>query len=146
MNADLREKLMIQLVRHEGKKNLMYHDRFGVETIGIGHNLRAKRISDAAVAQIFNDDIADVERDVERELPWTAALSLPRQAVIFDMAFNLGIAGLLDFTKMLAAIQSEDWVTAAKEMQQSRWAGQVGRRADRLSQQLLTDVWQGETP
>ena len=140
MNAELREHLMRQLIRYEGKRNLMYLDSEQVPTIGIGHSLR-NSISDAAVAQIFTDDVNGVERDVERELPWVAALSLPRQAVIYDMAFNLGITGLLGFHATLAAIQSEQWEQASAAMLASQWARQVGRRAEELALQMVTGEW-----
>jgi lysozyme len=147
VNAELRERLMRQLIRYEGKRNRMYLDSKGVPTIGIGHNLRDKSISDRAVAVIFEDDIADVERDVDRELPWVAALSLPRQAVIYDMVFNMGIGsaiqetGLLGFSKMLAAAQSEQWDEAAKEILASDYHKDVGRRAEDLAHQMRSGEW-----
>jgi lysozyme len=144
MNAELRERLMRQLIRYEGKRNRMYADSEGVATIGIGHNLQSKSISDAAVAQIFTDDVNDVERDVERELPWVAALSLPRQAVMYDMTFNLGIEGLLEFHATLDAIQAERWEDAARHMLASKWARQVGRRAEELADQMRSGEWRAQ--
>lgn len=137
MMAELRERVARQLLKHESKRHRMYLDSVGVPTIGIGHNLR-NPISDAAITLIFNDDLDKIERAVERELPWIHALSLPRQAVLYDMAFNLGINGLLGFVRMLDAAQAEDWETAAKEMLSSKWAGQVGARALLLAQQMFT--------
>jgi lysozyme len=51
------------------------------------------------------------------------------------MCFNLGIARLRGFKKMLAAMQAGDVETAAKEMLDSTWAKQVGARAHRLAAQ-----------
>jgi lysozyme len=36
----------------------------------------------------------------------------------------------------LAAIEAEDWATAATEMMDSRWAKQVGARAVRLAEMM----------
>jgi len=53
------------LLRHEGKRNSAYIDAVGKITVGIGHNITDKPISDAAVAQIFADDIADATNDAK---------------------------------------------------------------------------------
>ena len=57
-------------------------------------------------------------------------LSDNRQAAITDMAFNLGSAGLGKFENMIDAVESGDFEKAADEMSDSKWAGQVGDRAD----------------
>jgi hypothetical protein len=46
------------------------------------------------------------------------------------MIFNLGAGGFSAFRKMIAAVESADWVSAAKEMRDSMWSRQVGHRAD----------------
>ena len=56
-------------------------------------------------------------------------------------AFNLGPAGLLKFGRTLSAVEQGDYETAAVEMLDSRWAGQVGQRATRLSEMMLTGEW-----
>ena len=48
------------------------------------------------------------------------------------MAFNIGVAGVLKFKKMIAAIERKDFKQAALEMDDSKWSKQVGARADRL--------------
>jgi len=54
------------------------------------------------------------------------------------MAFNLGIAGLLKFENTLALIRSGSYAQAAAEMVKSKWAKQVGKRADRLANMMKT--------
>lgn len=58
---------------------------------------------------------------------------IPRGAVLLDMAYNMGVAGLMNFHHMLAAVQAGDWKTAAAEMLNSTWAKQVKNRAYRLA-------------
>jgi lysozyme len=53
------------------------------------------------------------------------------------MIFNLGLTKLLNFKKFLAAMEAGDYVTAGKEMLDSRWARQVGNRSDRLEQMIV---------
>jgi lysozyme len=54
------------------------------------------------------------------------------QRVIVNMAFNLGYSRLKGFKRMLAAVSNRDYERAAKEMEDSKWYGQVGRRSKEL--------------
>jgi len=74
--------------------------------------------------------------DLHSRLPWTKQLSQPRFGVLINMAFNLGIRGLMSFRRMLAAMQVEDYDAAAREMLDSRWSKQVRDRANRLAEQM----------
>lgn len=49
------------------------------------------------------------------------------------MCFNLGISGLLAFRRMAAACERGDYARAAAEMPASKWAKQVGGRAEELA-------------
>ena len=60
-------------------------------------------------------------------------LSTNRQNVLVNMAFNLGIYGLLRFKKMLLAVEKQDWDEAANQMLDSRWSKQVGNRSKELA-------------
>ena len=53
------------------------------------------------------------------------------------MCFNLGYPRLSGFKNFLAALEFEDWETAAEEMMDSRWSEQVGERAERLRDKML---------
>ena len=131
-----------QIVRDEGGMRLKaYQDSRGVWTIGVGHNLEARPIPRAAGIIIFEADLADTILDVDRMLPWAARLDECRRAVLVNMAYNLGIHGLLEFRRMLHAAETADWPLAAKEMLDSKWATQVGPRAHRLAQQMETGAW-----
>lgn len=125
---------------HEGVVNTIYKCPAGYITIGCGHNLEAKPISNAAVDQILDDDIDDCLRSVATLKFWFD-LDEVRQAVLIDMCFNLGFKGLTKFEKMLAAIDERDYVKAAIEMMDSKWARQVGTRASRLEQMMITGNW-----
>lgn len=122
-----------QLIQDEGGHVLtMYLDTVGKHTIGVGHNLDAKPISQYASEIIFDDDYTDAVADLHTYLPWAARLSEDDHAVLVNMAFNLGIGGLLKFTKFLEALRLGDHARAAAEMLNSKWAHQVGPRALRL--------------
>ena len=127
--------LQVDLIRDEGKRNEMYTDSVGVPTIGIGHNLN-NPISDHAVHVIFETDIREVLLDLDINLPWYRSMSDARQRAVANMCFNMGIAKLMEFHKALNALKSGAWEVAADEMLASKWAVQVGSRADRLAQMV----------
>ena len=54
------------------------------------------------------------------------------------MCFNMGAPRLSQFKKFIAGVNKGDWPTAAIEMMDSRWANQVGDRATRLRNRILT--------
>ncbi len=55
------------------------------------------------------------------------------QEALVNMAFNLGINGLLRFKNTLAYLDDHKWLAAADEMLDSKWADQVGNRAIEVS-------------
>lgn len=126
------ETLESLIERHEGRRALPYLDSRNVWTIGIGHNM-AKPISARAIQQIFEDDLHEAMNDCVHAFPWFADLSVPRQWVLVDMCFNLGLTKLRQFAKMMQALSLGEYETAAQEMLDSDWATQVGSRATELA-------------
>jgi lysozyme len=131
-----------QLRRDEGCQLYVYPCPSGALTIGVGRNLEATGITDEEAEILLANDIERVTIDLERVLPWSLTLDDARFGVLQNMAFNLGTAGLLEFEQVLMAMQREDWDAAAEALLDSRYAEQVGLRADRLADQLRTGVWQ----
>lgn len=127
-----------QLERHEGVLQTPYIDSLGNLTVGIGH-LQSKRISLPVLEALYADDVTEVERGLDLNLPWWRTLSDVRQRVLIDMAFNLGVQRLLGFVLTLKAIKSGEYTRAAKQMLASKWATQVGKRATRLATMMRTN-------
>lgn len=126
--------------RYEGFSRLPYKCPTGHLTIGYGHNLE-NGISASAALFILQEDLTRAEQAVKDAFPWWWKLDDARQFVLVDMAFNMGLAGLKGFKKMLAAVEAGDFETAAKEMLNSKWAAQVGRRAVELSKIMEKGEW-----
>ena len=126
-----------QLVLHEGLKLNPYRCPAGKLTIGVGRNLEDKGISMAEALFLLRNDVEEVRTQLER-YPWYTQLDPVRQKVLIDMAFNLGIGGLMQFRKMLAALEAGDYGKTADEMLDSKWARQVGKRAQRLAEMMRT--------
>lgn len=123
----------MELRRDEGVKLKPYRCSAGALTVGVGHNLDAKGISEAVSDLMLSEDIADAMADLDRELPWWRKLDGVRQRVLVNMTFNLGIGGLLGFRNTLRFVQRGQYLDAAQGMLQSKWARQVGKRAVRLA-------------
>lgn len=133
MNIDL---LIQELERDEGKKNFPYRDSEGLLTIGVGRNIQQCGISDDEIAYLLKNNIAEMENDLDRAIPWWRQLSEERQRVLANMCFNMGIERLLGFHNMLAAAKVGDYQLAAAEMMDSQWAKQVGDRSKRLEKMM----------
>lgn len=138
MNRDLVRQA---LIRDEGLKLKPYRDSVGVLTIGVGRNLESVGLSLSEVYYLLDNDLDHALRDcAERFTPWFQTLDPVRQGVLVQMAFNLGIGGLMQFRNTLAAVKRGDYAAAAKGMLASKWAGQVKGRAARLAAQMETGV------
>lgn len=145
-------KLSAQVKASEGYRLEAYRCTSGALTVGYGHNCDASpvhgvtkpgdRINKAAAERIFEQDLAAAVWAVRRALPWATDLDSPRQAVLYDMGFNMGLGGLLSFKNTLRFIQAGDYTKASRNMLQNKWARQVGNRAVRLSRQMDTGEWQ----
>lgn len=131
MNA---ARLARQLLEDEGLRLKPYRCPAGRLTIGVGRNLDDRGITEAEALMLLDNDVRAVWEELCRALPWACAAPEPAQEALANMAFNLGLAGLLGFAKALEHMRGGRWDEAARAMLQSRWAGQVGERAQRLAE------------
>lgn len=130
------ESLRTSLINHEGWRNLPYEDSEGNETIGIGH-LLTKPISNAAINQIFEDDIAEAIDELDRFFPGWRNHDHTRQNVLVELCFNMGPQRLAGFKLMWAALNARDYPEAKKQLLDSRWRRQVKEtRANTLADML----------
>ena len=148
-----RDELVKMIAFHEGIVLTVYQDHLGIDTVGIGRNLEDRGITDGELLFINKtmedvyekglteeeayylcmNDIAIVEKELLANKSVVNQLTDVRQMILVDMAFNMGVPRLCKFKKMWAAIEAEDYPTAAKEMLDSRWATQVKGRATKLA-------------
>ena len=128
-------KLKAELTRDEDRRYRIYTDKVGKVSGGIGRNLTDKGFRDNEIDLMYQNDIAETEAWLDRNLSWWRCLDPVRQRVLMNMAFNMQ-GKLLGFRNFLAAAQRGDWGTAAVEMLDSLWARQVGDRAKRLASMM----------
>jgi len=161
----LKYSLKDQLILHEGLKLKPYKCPANKWTIGVGRNLEdvglskdeqfklfgtfglnRKEVIDGLLTRgitkeealyLLDNDIENYTADVKR-FPWFESLNPVRQKVIVDMCFNLGLAGLKGFRKMIGHLEVGAYFNAAEEMKDSKWYWEVGNRSRRLVKMMAT--------
>lgn len=137
-----RKKLRDELIRDEGRVLTSYQDSSEERlwTVGIGHLLGPTRrvitITDAECEAWFDHDAGAAEIVARSLAPGFDLLSDARQRALVNMAFNLG-GRLAGFKRFLTALNAQNWQQAALEMADSKWAKQVGARAERIQAMIL---------
>ena len=73
-------------------------------------------MADDAIDQLLDADIAAMEAGVKQRFAKWDSFPEPAQDALLDMAFNLGVAGLVSkFPKLKAAADAQDWNTCAAQ-------------------------------
>jgi len=139
-DIDQYQKMLVQVQRHEGKRLDLHKCPAGKWSIGYGHNLEANGIPEHVANALLQHDLIQAETLVRKYIP-VERLNKARLAVLINMAFNLGIHGLLSFKKFLYYLSMDNYQRAADEMLNSKWAKQVGGRANELAEQMRTGEW-----
>ncbi len=130
------ERLRDDLTRDEGCVRHAYKDSEGWWTIGIGHLIDERqggRLPDHIINLLLDHDIATARADLNAIAPWWVSRPENIRRGLVNMAFNLGRWKLSGFKKMFAALQDGDYHLASAEALDSRWAYQVGPRANRIA-------------
>ena len=142
-----------RLVLHEGCRLQPYRCSEGYLTIGVGRNLETnpltaeeKRvcgdyksgITKNAAFFLLRNDIKRVKQECSEQIPFWDTLDDERQYALLDMAFNLGISGLLKFKKMLSYMGVGNYRQAAIECLASKYAKDVSQRAERIAKCIET--------
>jgi lysozyme len=128
----------LQLMRHEGYRQKPYRDTMGILTIGYGWNLEANGLPVHMIEELLHIAIKDAEV-IAKQFAAEAwpNLSVERQAVLINMAYNLGNR-LMKFYTFRIALRSGNHVYAARRMRSSLWYKQVKGRGEELAMQMET--------
>lgn len=127
------------LIKHEDLKLKPYRDSVGKLTIGVGRNLDDVGITKNEARALLANDILRVRAEAAK-FPWFGGLSTVRQNAVLDMLFNLGLGRFMEFHQMIAALQAGNFEKVATEMLSSKWASQVGERAQDLAGMMRNNV------
>lgn len=141
---------MQKIKEHEGFRAKAYRDADGW-SIGYGRHFKHRpkmAIDELTASKWLYNDLCRFARGLDKKLPWWRDLSPTRQEVILNMAYNVGIGGLLRFKKTLRAMRNNDFRTAACEIlfdgdpqDTSRYYSQVKTRAVELASAVYFDGW-----
>lgn len=127
-----------EIKKEEGFRDHVYFDSLGHATLGYGHLVteddqeygkpEGAKVTIARINALFTDDL-DRAIDIARSRVLNFD-ELPRVAkhVLVSMAFQLGSNGLSKFKNMIAALELEDFQTAALEAMDSKAAQQTPKR------------------
>jgi len=125
-----------QIKEDEGKRLKSYNDSEGHLTIGYGRNLSAVGIHDDEAELMFENDFSQALAVAFKNVANFVDLSYNRKGVLIGMAFNLGEKGFKGFKKMIAAVEKEDFETAADEILDSKAARQLPERYGRYAEEM----------
>ena len=150
----MQNNLLDLIIDHEGMILKVYDDATGQEvgagdilvghpTIGVGRNIAKDGlgISEDEAKSLLLNDILRVEAEI-KDFP-IEHLGDVRKAVVIDMAFNMGITRFnpKKWPNFFKAIEEKNWTKASSEMVSSLWARQTKRRAQRLSEMMISGKW-----
>lgn len=129
-------QLRADIKSDEGVVLHAYQDTLGYWTIGSGI-LIDQRLS-GGIKDSENDFIIDTRlskllNDMDLKLPWLVGKSDGIQRALCNMAWQMGLLGLLKFEGMLTSIKNGDYPTAAKQALDSLWAKETPQRAARIA-------------
>lgn len=139
-----KQKLAHELRLDEGFIPHAYQDSLGYWTIGIGR-LCDKRKAGSGLTEdealyLLNNDITRCYDQLKKQIPWIMKLTDGRQRALVNMAFQLGIVGLMGFKNSLASLEAAlvtgDYDRAADNFLNSKWAKQTPERAKRVTDMI----------
>lgn len=141
-----RDKLMKLQVQFEERRLFPYDDKTGKApllcavmehglrvtggklTIGVGWNLTARGLPLKMIEELHRLSLGEADMEAMK-YSWFLRLNDMRQMCIVDMIFNMGAEKFAAFRRMHLALDKSNFVEAAKEMKDSHWYTQTGRRA-----------------
>ncbi len=144
------EKLIEELKQDEGFDSRAYYDIHGYLTIGYGTKFP---ISDEECKKLnLKEDLKSISKEnaekllmlrlekkikaLHKALLWLENQPIEVQEILYNMAYQLGVKGLLKFKQTLKLIEHKRYDLASLEMLDSLWAKQTPSRAKRLSGKL----------
>lgn len=124
--------LIEQVKEEEGFNGVVYKCSEGFDTIGYGTRLP---IIEAEAELIAEYRLNKAKSELTSYL-YNLDISQEAWSILFNMSYQLGVRGVLNFKKMIKALENKDYKTASKEGLDSLWAKQTPNRAKRLMERL----------
>lgn len=109
----------------------------GTVTVGIGRDLNTHGLTRPESLYLAANNVDEACARLN-QIPWFKVLDPVRKRVLVEMSFNMGVDGVLKFQNMVIALRARNWKQASADMLDSKWAKQVGKRAERLARMMET--------
>ena len=129
-------KLIEELRQDEGVKQFPYMCTSGKLTIGVGRNLQDVGLSPDEMDYLLANDISRAIHTTSSSIDFFEELNEARQRALTNMAFQMGISGLLTFKKMIKAMRHGNFEIAATECLDSEYSRQTPARAARIAETI----------
>lgn len=131
-------KILNLISNDEGFSEKLYTDTKGFLTIGFGFNLTTQEIPMGAAFEWLDCLIDDLQFRLKQCIPFWSDLNDARKYVLINMAYQMGIGGLLGFHDMLKALGLKDYTATGAAMKDSVWYRDYTARASRLIKIMLS--------
>lgn len=135
--------LLENIKTHEGFSARIYKDSVGKPTVGYGFLVAAlspdelklnggkvEPMSRETAEEILNLKVARLQKRVFQCLPWLENKPQNVQDTLIEMAYQLGLAGLLGFRYTLSCIEAGDYAQAARNLKASLLYCQTPKRVE----------------
>lgn len=107
-------------------------------THGVTPDSKINRIQ---AERMLERHILNMDREIAHVLYWyDKEASFVTKTVLINMAFNMGLKGMLGFRNTLKFIKEFNYLQAARNMELSLWYSQVGSRAKELVQRMRKQI------
>ena len=132
-----KEVIKNRLIDFEGMVLSPYKCSNGYLSLGIGRNLDSNGITKEEALYLLENDIQSAKDKLDKHWKVWRSFPIEAQYVCIDLVFNMGINAWMSFRKTRAYMELGQWEEASKELLNSKYADQVGRRALFNSEELL---------
>lgn len=138
--------LIDSIKENEGFRDHIYKDTLGFDTIGYGFKCDSltrdelelnggiiEPMSKEVADKILKKKLAKLTSKVYDAIPWLNNSPKEVQEVVIEMAYQMGVGGVLKFKNTLNFIKENDYKNASSNMMKSLWAKQTPNRAKKLA-------------
>lgn len=135
--------LLENIKAHEGFSARIYKDSVGKPTVGYGFLVAAlssdelklnggkiEPMNKEVAEKILNLKVARLKKRLFQCLPWLESKPQNVQDTLIEMAYQLGLAGLMGFRHTLGCIEAGDYAQAAKNLRASLLYRQTPKRVE----------------
>ena len=135
--------LLENIIAHEGYRREIYKDSVGKPTVGYGFLVaalspdelklnggKAEPMSKEVAEKILNLKVSKLKKRLFQCLPWLQSKPQGVQDTLIEMAYQLGLAGLMGFRHTLGCIEAGDYAQAARNLRASLLYRQTPKRVE----------------